>query len=289
MLKVGVGLAGYVNICVQGARGTREYLFTNAFVDIGLAAMSGAWRRSSGYTPDILHLGSGRFERDDHTATGLVQQRHQVDLRRVDTTTQVGSDTLVVTDKFTSDRTAKGTAWVLREFGSSWTDVSGLITYSQLRDSQGTPTEIQLDETDTVTFTYYFQYIYPIRYEGTMQWESAGEVGEVPYTFALGVGESPDLTRWTGGALLNYRYGITLYSGEFGTGGEAAVLLSYPFRFSEAAAIGTWRSFYVRANQPDLSMGFTFSRPLTKTNTQTLEISVEWELINATPVPVPEA
>lgn len=288
MLKVGLGLAGYVNICVQGARGTREYQFNNAFVDTALAAMSGAWR-GAGYTPDILHLGSGRFEEDDHTATGLVQQRHRVQLRRVDTTTQVGSDTLVVTDKFASDRTAKGTAWVLREFGSTWTNVKKLTTYAQLRDSQGTPTEIQLDETDSVTFTYYFQYIYPIRCEGTIQWESAGVVEEVPYTFSLGVGESPDLTRWTGGGLLNYLYGITLYSGEFGTGEGAAVLYGYPFRFSEAAAIGTWRSFYTHTYYLDLSMGFTFSRPLTKTNTQTLEISVEWELINATPVPVPEA
>lgn len=288
MLKVGVGLAGYVNINVQGARGIREYLFNNAFVDTGLAAMSGAWDNNRGYTPSRLHLGSGRFEGGDHTATDLVQQRHQVNLSRVGTTTQVGSDTLVVTDKFTSDRTAKGTAWVLREFGSTWGGVGKLTTYAQLRDSQGTPTEIQLDETDVVTFTYYFQYIYPIRYEGTMQWESAGEVEEVPYTFSLGVGESPDLTDWTGGTLLSRVYGMALYAGEFGTGGAVNTSSGYPFRLSEAQANGTWRSLYTSTASPTGAMGFTFSRPLTKANTQTLDIIVEWELTNATPVPVPE-
>lgn len=291
MLKVGLGLAGYVNICVQGARGTREYQFNNAFVDTALASMSGAWRVADGYTANYLHLGSGRFEGADHTATGLVQQKHKVRLNYEGNTTKVDSETLVVTHKYTSEPTKKGSAWVLREFGSTWS-IDKLTTYSQLRDSQGDPTEIQLDETDVVTFTYYFQYNYPIRYEGTMQWESAGVVEEVPYTFSLGVGESPDLTTWTGtrnavNRLLEIGT-LELCTGEFGTGSRGNGLSRAPFQFSEQASNGTWRSFYRYVYDPGRALGFTFSRPLTKVNTQTLEIHVEWEFTNATPVPVPD-
>lgn len=293
MLKVGVGLAGYVNIIVQGARGIREYLFNNAFVDTGLVRMSGAWRANNGYYPSYLQLGSGRFEGADHTATGLVQRIHQVALYYKSSTTEVGSETLTVTHKYTSKSTPKGSAWVLREFGSVWELApSTFTTYSQLRDSQGTPTEIQFDETDVVTFTYYFQHIYPIRYEGTMQWESAGVAEEVPYTFSLGVGESPDLTNWTDAYYSSSRLlsitQLNLYTGEFGTGSKGTSLTSVPFRFSEQQSNGTWRSFYRVVDSFNASMGFTFSRPLTKTNTQTLEIYVEWELTNATPVPVPD-
>lgn len=291
MLKVGLGLAGYVNICVQGARGTREYQFNNAFVDTALAHMSGAWREPNGYTAGYLHLGSGRFEGADHTATGLVQQKHRELLHYKGSTTKVDSETLVVTHKYTTQGTPKGSAWVLREFGSTWS-TDKFTTYSQLRDSQGDPTEIQLDETDVVTFTYYFQHIYPIRYEGTMQWESAGVVEEVPYTFSLGVGESPDLTTWSDefsrtGRLLSIG-ALQLCTGEFGTGSPGQSLTRAPFQFSEQSSNGTWWSFYRFADRPNLALGFTFSRPLTKVNTQTLEIHVEWELTNATPVPVPD-
>lgn len=155
---VDVGVQGRFSVECNGEVLEGFNTFTNTFFN----TFNG--KRLADITANRLAAGSGRVLGDPMQATDLHTRVHTVRAPWGTGKNHVEGNTITVT--FTLKATLpKGEAWTLREVGlvRSSTD-NRLMTYALLRDANGELTELEFNETDVVTITYYVTLTYLQKY-----------------------------------------------------------------------------------------------------------------------------
>lgn len=290
MLKVPCGIGGRVRIVKENSitgEITHDSEFTNIWTDHGISTISTYASRNAPW-PNNLVYGSGVHTEPHNEVTRLKTYiGGTAGLKFGGSSGKViGSQTCTVTRTSSITVPKKGVAWTIRELGLSYgsSASSNLLTYTLVKNLQGVPTPVEVSDIEIVTIYYTLQVHYPmtlppinVEVSGLPPTTATFFLRPEFYGFA-----SSHIGAAQNGSTSNFMQSYTTY--DFGGGswcensGNKCVWgvnkinrENRYFGHNSGAAIHIWE----------------MNPPISKNNTQVLELEIFWQFTNVTPIEIP--
>lgn len=286
MLKVKCGVSGSVRIVktnsITGAK-TGEYEFSNVWTTAGLARLSSKTNSSAPW-PNTLRWGSGVRESPFEAVTTL---KSQVGYGSIgfSTTNREGvaynSEICTMTKTRTATQQARGFAWNISELGLAISSEGALDTYTLTKNSSGVAEAIPVSAIEIVTIYYTIQFQYPMVLPAQVV-----EVAGLPPTTAVFRMRPQGLYF---GYVSPSQFDPSAQRMEGATAADGAGSVT-----SEGGgSVATWginsmnrtTEFFGNFNRCAAHY-WQLDPPITKNNTQVLQIETSWTFENATPIEV---
>lgn len=285
MLKVPCGISGKVRIVKENSitgEVTHDSEFSNIWTDLGLARLSVPSSKPANW-PTSVHWGSGVQPMPHNTVTSLASRVSYGNANfGVDGGISYDSGICIVTRTVAVTQNARGVVWSLSELGLSTTAQEGsLDTYTLVKNSSGVPEPVTVSAIEIITIYYTIQIQYPM----SLPPQAVTVVGLPPTTatFTLRPERSGFATQaiaavWYARpfeAFTNENFGGTASCTNVGNvcrwGINELNKTTEYFGTSTGAAYHVWK----------------VSPPITKNNTQVLELEITWTFSNAAPIEIP--
>lgn len=265
--------------------------FQNIWTDLGINYLSGYSVKAVGWPSRILY-GSGAHSEPHNGVTalaGYVGYGGAI----YGSGDALAAELKITEDTCTFTRTRsitvpqRGVAWTLRELGLSYSDLKTL-TYTLTKNSAGVPTPVEVSDIEIVTIYYTLQVTYPMQLP-----PQALEVEGLPPT--TGVFKLKPLGSASSDGFLRVGPASTA---TFSAGDITAGFTNEAFSGSvdSSSTVGNARRFGINTlNRTTEFFGSNFyaanhiwqlSPPITKNNTQLLDIEEYWQFSNVPPVEV---
>lgn len=294
-LKVPCGVSGKVRVVLTDSQSgdvthdTGE--FQNIWTDIGLDYLSEV-NKSHNEWPDRLLYGSGEHSQPHNAVTAM---KSYLGVGSLLFGNAVLSDLTITPETCTYTKTqsitvaARGVAWTLRELGlSSRYDINKALTYTPTKNLLGTPTPIPVSAIEIVTIYYTIQVSYPMELppqpvivEGlpptmaTFKLKPIGSAGTSGFLSAGAINTDSRTSRDVGS------YTNESFAGRIGPSTVSGRKVIYDIgtanRVNEYFGVSTGSG----ANHI-----WKVDPPITKNNTQVLELEFFWQFTNVTPIEV---
>lgn len=281
MLKVPCGISGRVRVVrenQQTGEVTGEFEFDNIWTDLGLSSIS-VYASQRAPWPNLLLYGNGVRGEPHSAVTSLASQ---VGYGSVDFLVAGGVDydedicTVTRTSQITVG--ARGVAWNLSELGLGYGNITATWTYTLTKNALGNPEVIPVSAIEILTIYYTVQVQYPMHLPPM----TVDVVGLPPTTatFAL----RPDKTNFAYPAIgAKYASYSGYTSTEFAGGVTSA----------DSGNKNVWginllnrTTGFFGSDNGSATHIWTLDPPITKNNTQELELEIYWGFTNATPIDV---
>jgi hypothetical protein len=281
MLKVPCGISGRVRVVrenQQTGEVTGEFEFDNIWTDLGLSEIS-VYSSQTAEWPTRLLYGNGVRSEPHSAVTTLASQVGYGNAGFI-LAGGVDYDEDLCTVTRTSQTTvgARGVAWNLSELGLGYNSTTATWTYTLTKNALGNPEVIPVSAIEILTIYYTIQVQYPMHLPPM----TVDVVGLPPTTatFAL----RPDkinFATYAIGAKQSYYFGYT--SAEFAGGVVSAI--SGNKNVWGIGKLNRTTGFF-GSNYNAAHHIWTLNPPITKNNTQELELEIYWRFTNATPIDV---
>lgn len=293
-LKVPCGISGKARVVLTNSitgdvtHDTGE--FENVWTDAGLASISKYVSQNSPY-PGGLHYGSG-VNTEPHTS--VTRLKNRIGSGAVSFYADNNIGVLYDTTQCSVTRThsitvpARGVAWTLSELGLAATQSASvdMYTYTLTKNAAGVVTPVQVSAIEIVTIYYTIQVQYPM----TLPPIDVVVQGLPPTTatFTLRPDVNGFASAMVGGSDPNYEWSSFSSFSDAGLSGRVGgdnVGTKCVWPVSKA---NSERSHFGHVAGRSASHIFVLNPPITKNNTQVLEMEVFWQFSNATIIESPQ-
>lgn len=287
MIEVPCGTCGRIRIVRENSitgQVTGDFTFDNIWTDAGLAYLSGYATKGVRF-PSYMTWGQG-VHPDPSSATGMVSLvgGAGAGYEGGAASRTVEGNTLIVSKTRSAVQGARGVDWELRELGLRLSSSGTLVTYALARDLAGNPVAIQVSSIEILTIYYTIQFHYPM----SLPPVAVDVEGLPPTTATLTLisesGEWGGLTpaQFWGGSTSTY--GIAAY---------ADTSFSDKVNASHSGDNLVWGVGSLNRTTPVFGLKnngnphyWVLDPPITKMNTQVLEIAIYWGFTNVIPVEI---
>lgn len=290
-LKVPCGVSGRVRIVKENSLTgeiTHDSEFENIWTDYGLSTIS-TYCSVFAPWPSILHWGSGSRDLPHSAVTSLANPIGSGGVNFSGTSGEgvtYDSSTCVVTRTRSAVQAARGVEWILSEMGLNNTSMnSEMRTYTLVKNLAGVPTPLTVSAIEIVTIYYTVQIQYPM----TLPPQTVVVSGLPPTTASFKL--HPERTNFAytglgGCAAVNLTAALASYTTATFTGAINNSSASNGKNIWNISLANRSNEFF-GGSQSAAHHIWQLDPPITKNNTQILELEIFWQFANATPVEVP--
>lgn len=294
MLKVPCGISGRVRIVKENSitgEVTHESEFENIWTDLGLSKIS-VYASQNALWPTVLIYGSGARSTPHSAVTTLSNYIGSGSVNYQDLGgVNYDSTTCTVTRTSSITVNPRGTAWTLNELALSDNSRQGTnipantsaMTYTLTKNSAGVPTPVQVSDIEIITIYYTIQIQYPMSLP-PMSIEVEG-LPSTTATFSL----RPDIAGFAA-----YAIGASSpLSSDDTLKGFTSAAFAGAVASAKTGTRNVWginvlnrQTEYFGSNFRSAHHTWKLDPPITKDNTQVLELEIFWQFTNATPIEI---
>lgn len=294
MLNVPCGISGIVRITLTNSETGRETFdsgeFKNIWTDSGLARISGGVGKHA-HWPTNINIGSGAHAAPHNAVVGMHTPVNSLFANFVGNNEAGGvttsGDSYVVTKTRSAVQPARGVDWSISELGLSYY-TQDLDTYTLVKNIQGVAQPIQVSAIEILTVYYTVQVQYPL----SLPAQAVQVTGLPPTTATFNLYTAGNPVSFAAQGISQIRVQASAGRGLAGfltpTGGSSVTGSSMT---EDKVIFGIDRlnretPYFGVINEDVAKHVWTLDPPITKDNTQVLELEVFWQFSNATPIEI---